>query len=96
MKFNNRKNVDTKDIYEFSDDKLFVTSFDKEGNQTSTSTINYANLHSVRKYKNYGYIYINKAVAYIFSQENFKDVLEFNVALNKVEDAIFEANNKKL
>lgn len=88
MRINNKKNYNTTDYYEFGDDSLKVVCKDATGVEVSTSNVLYSRLYNVKKYKNYGYIYLNKAVAYIVCQENFKDVVEFNFVLNKIENAI--------
>lgn len=93
MRSNNKKNYNSTDSYEFTDDTLKVIGKDSNGVEVSTATVLYSKLYAVKRYKNYGYIYLNKAVAYIVSQENFKDVIEFNCVLNKIEEAI---NQEKL
>ena len=55
--------------------------------------VGYENLYEVKKYKSYGFIYVNKVVAYIVNLQNFKDIVDFNFALVRIENAI---NSKKM
>lgn len=90
---NNKKNIGNKDVYTFGENSLKVDTYDAQGKQISSTTIVYENLFEVKKYKSYGFIYVNKAVAYIVNLQNFKDVVDFNFALVRIENAI---NAKKL
>lgn len=90
---NNKKNIGNKDVYTFGENSLKVDTYDAQGKQISSTTIVYENLFEVKKYKSYGFVYVNKAVAYIVNLQNFKDVVDFNFALVRIENAI---NAKKL
>jgi len=90
---NNKNNIGNKDVYSFEEDSMKVETFDSQNKQISSTTILYENLHSVKKHKSYGFIYVNKAVAYIVNMQNFKDVVDFNFALVRIESAI---NSKKI
>lgn len=95
MRTQNKKNYNSTDYYEFTEDALKVVCKDAKGVEGSTYTSLYSKLYAVKRFKNYGYIYLNKAVAYIVSQENFKDVIEFNYVLNKIENAINQEQIKE-
>lgn len=90
---NNKKNIGNKDFYIFGENTLTINTFDTENKQMSSTTILYENLYEVKKYKSYGFIYVNKAVAYIVNLQNFKDIVDFNFALVRIEKAI---NAKKM
>lgn len=90
---NNKKNIGNKDVYTFGETSLKVDTYDAQGKQMSSTTIIYENLFEVKKYKSYGFIYVNKAVAYIVNLQNFKDVVDYNFALVRIENAI---NAKKI
>lgn len=95
MRQNNKKNYNTTDCYVFTEDTLNVKCKDANGVEISNYSTLYSKLYAVKRNKNYGYIYLNKSVAYIVSQENFKDVIEFNYVLNKIESAINQESFNK-
>ncbi len=84
----NKKNYDTINNYEFNDNNFIVTLIDKDGKQTASSTINYEVLQSLKLYKNYAYVYVNKAACYILVKENFKDENEFNQVIDNIKKNI--------
>lgn len=88
LKKQNSKNLNTTDNYRFFEDKLEVDSFDSFNNKFSTATVLYNRLVKVKTYKDYGYIYINKQMAYIVSKQNFKTEEEFNFVLTRISKAI--------
>lgn len=90
---NNKKNIDNKDVYTFGENTLKVDTYDANNKQIASTTLVYDNLYEVKKYKSYGFIYVNKAVAYIVNLQSFKDVVDFNFALVRIENAI---NSKKM
>jgi len=93
MNQNNKKNIGSTDVYEFDDDKLNVYSHDVNGNEIATSSLMYNRFYKVETYLNYGYIYVNKAVAYIVDKQNFESEEEFNSVLARISNAI---NSSKL
>lgn len=90
---NNKSNVGSVDEFQFYEDRFVVTSFDKKGLELSDSTLFYNRLYKVKKYLNYGYIYVNKAVAYIVDKNEFEDEKQFDLVLDRINQAII--NNKK-
>ncbi|MBQ9792414.1 MAG: hypothetical protein IJW32_01525 [Clostridia bacterium] len=90
---NNKSNVGSVDEFQFYEDRFVVTSFDKKGLEISDSTLFYSRLYKVKKYLNYGYIYVNKAVAYIVDKNEFEDEKQFNEVLDRISQAIIR--NKK-
>ena len=90
---NNKSNVGSVDEFQFYEDRFVVTSFDKKGLEISDSSLFYNRLYKVKKYLNYGYIYVNKAVAYIVDKNEFEDEKQFDLVLDRINQAII--NNKK-
>ncbi|MBQ3214404.1 MAG: hypothetical protein IJB10_05335, partial [Clostridia bacterium] len=90
---NNKNNVGSTDEFEFYEDRFVVTSFDKNGLEISDSTLIYSRLYKVKKHLNYGYIYVNKAVAYIVDKNEFENEEQFNEVLDRISKSII--NNKK-
>lgn len=84
----NKKNIDTVDVYEFDTNKFSVNVRNKDGKEIGSTTLNYEVLHSVKLYKNYAYIYINKTTAYIILKENFTDENQFNLVVKNIENNI--------
>jgi len=91
---NNKRNIGTTDEYEFYDDKFYVTAYDKNGVEMASSSIMYSRLYKVKKNFGYGYIYVNKQVAYIIQRENFEDKAEFDIVLDKIQKAIRQSKIK--
>lgn len=90
---NNKSNVNSVDEFQFYEDRFVVTSFDKNGLEISDSTLIYSRLYKVKKYLNYGYIYVNKAVVYIVDKNEFEDEKQFDFVLDRINQAI--VGNKK-
>mgnify|MGYP003290083492 CR=1 FL=1 len=91
---NNKKNIGTTDVYEFYDDKLVVSSHDKKGAEIATASLVYSRLYKVVEYKNYAYIYVNKAVAYIIEKNAFENEQEFKSVLEKISTEILNQKIK--
>lgn len=84
----NKKNIGMEAIYEFEDTKLTVKSIDKEGKEICSNSINYNVFHSIKTYKNYCYIFVNKLTAYIILKENFANENQFNLVINNIKNNI--------
>lgn len=92
----NRKNIGTTDKYEFYDDKLVVTSVDSKGVEIASTSILYNRLYKAKKYRNYGYIYVNKVVAYIIDKNNFESEEQFENILDLIAKEIAAKKGKKV
>lgn len=91
---NNKKNIGTTDVYEFYDDKFIVSSHDKKGAEIATASLVYSRLYKVVEYKNYAYIYVNKAVAYIIDKNSFENEQTFKGVLEKISTEILNQKIK--
>ena len=87
-RFSNRRAIGSTETIVFDEDHLEVTVQDKHGVEIAKNSCIYACLRAVKKYKNYGYIYQNKAVAYIVEQESFESVDQFNETLDNLQNFI--------
>ena len=95
MKGQNKKNINTTDNYKFFEKELEVSSLDSSNKTISTVRVLYSRLVNVKIYKNFGYIYVNKQIAYIISKNNFKNEEEFNFVLGRIYKVIQEEKIKK-
>lgn len=88
INLNNKRNIGTVDEYEFDEDRFSIVSKDANNVEVSTSTLIYSRLFKVKKHINYGYIYVNKAIAYIVRKEDFENEDDFDFVLDRIADAI--------
>ena len=95
IKLANKNNFDTIEEYYFDKDRFTVKTHNKEGQEIATSTINYACLYEVKRYKDYGYIYLNKAVAYIIEKSSFEKQDQFELVLKTIQEHINQKNKSE-
>lgn len=82
MKKNNKKVQNNVDNYEFDVDNFNITSFNSKGEQIMTMKVYYRDLYKVAKSGEYAYLFINKATAFIVSQNNFENKEDFDKVIN--------------
>jgi len=81
----NKGNINLTDVYNFDKDELLMSTHDEKGNEISSSKILYERLYKIERYKNYGFIFLNKSAAYIVKKENFDNEKDFETALGLIE-----------
>lgn len=83
---NNKKNINNVDTYEFSEDSIFATTANAQGEQIASLTVRYEDIFKlVQNGENRAYIFVNKVVALIVARENFENPSEFDEVINRIK-----------